>query len=68
MVVHFGEFAVDFGSRQLLRGARAVHVGPKAFELLHALLEARPRALSKVELSALTSVGATMIALTFLAI
>ena len=50
MVVHFGEFAVDFGSRQLLRGARAVHVGPKAFELLQLLLTKRPQALSKTQL------------------
>ena len=50
MVVHFGEFAVDFGSRQVLRGARAVHVGPKAFELLQLLLTKRPQALSKTQL------------------
>jgi DNA-binding winged helix-turn-helix (wHTH) protein len=50
LVVHFGEFAVDFGSRQLLRGARAVHVGPKAFELLQLLLTKRPQALSKTQL------------------
>ena len=50
MVVHFGEFAVDFGSRQLLRGARAVHVGPKAFELLQLLLTKRPQAFSKTQL------------------
>jgi len=50
LVVHFGEFAVDFGSRQVLRGARAVHVGPKAFELLQLLLTKRPQALSKTQL------------------
>jgi DNA-binding winged helix-turn-helix (wHTH) protein len=50
VIVRFGDFAVDSGSRQLLRGAKAVHVGPKAFELLEALLAKRPRALSKAEL------------------
>jgi len=50
VIVQFGEFAVDFGSRQLLRGAEAIHVGPKAFELLELLLKSRPRALSKSQL------------------
>ena len=52
MVVHFGDFAVDFGSRQLLRGAEEIHLGPKALELLEALLTNRPRALSKAQLQA----------------
>jgi DNA-binding winged helix-turn-helix (wHTH) protein len=50
VVVHFDDFTVDFGSRQLLRGTEAIHLGPKAFELLQLLLKRRPRALSKVEL------------------
>jgi len=50
VLVQFGDFAVDFGSRQLLRGAEAVHVGPKAFELLEVLLKSRPRALSKAQI------------------
>ena len=50
MVVEFGEYAVDFESRQLLRGEEAVHVGPKALELLELLLKSRPRALSKSQL------------------
>ena len=50
MVLHFGDFSVDFGSRQLLREAKEVHLGPKAFELLEALLRNRPRAWSKVQL------------------
>jgi DNA-binding winged helix-turn-helix (wHTH) protein len=50
VVVHFDDFTVDFGSRQLLRGTEAIHVGPKAFELLQLLLTTRPRALSKAEL------------------
>lgn len=50
MVVRFGDFAVDLGSRQLLRGTQTVHVGPKAFELLELLLKTRPRALTKSQL------------------
>jgi len=50
LVLHFGDFSVDFGSRQLLRGAEEVHLGPKAFELLEVLLKNRPRALSKAHL------------------
>jgi DNA-binding winged helix-turn-helix (wHTH) protein len=35
--VQFGDFAVDFGSRQLLRGRAEIHLGPKAFDLLERL-------------------------------
>jgi DNA-binding winged helix-turn-helix (wHTH) protein len=50
VIVQFSDFAVDFGTRQLLRGGEAIHVGPKAFELLELLLKSRPRALSKSQL------------------
>jgi len=50
VVVRFGDFAVDLGSRQLLRGAETIHVGPKAFELLELLLTKRPRALPKAQI------------------
>ena len=50
MVLHFGDFSVDFGSRQLLRETKEIHLGPKAFELLEALLRTRPRAWSKAQL------------------
>ena len=50
MVVHFGDFAVDPGSRQLLRGGAEIHLGPKAFALLELLLTNRPQALSKTQL------------------
>ena len=46
----FGEFRLDVGARQLRRGADAVHLSPKAFDLLALLLEHRDRALSKQEL------------------
>jgi DNA-binding winged helix-turn-helix (wHTH) protein len=41
---------LDDETRQLLRGTDPIHLSPKAFELLKALVEARPRALSKAEL------------------
>jgi DNA-binding winged helix-turn-helix (wHTH) protein len=46
----FGECVLDTETRQLLRAGEVVHLTPKAFELLQALLERRPRALSKAEL------------------
>ena len=44
---------LDEGARQLRRGDRQVHLSRKGFDLLAALLRARPRALSKGELHAL---------------
>jgi DNA-binding winged helix-turn-helix (wHTH) protein len=46
----FGDCVVDTGTRQLLRAGAPAHLTPKAFELLQALLEGRPRALSKAAL------------------
>jgi DNA-binding winged helix-turn-helix (wHTH) protein len=46
----FGECVLDTETRQLLRAGETVHLTPKAFDLLQALLERRPRALSKAEL------------------
>jgi len=48
--VGFGECVYDADTRQVLRSGRPVEVSPKAFELLGALLERRPRALSRAEL------------------
>jgi DNA-binding winged helix-turn-helix (wHTH) protein len=48
--IRFGDLTLDEDARQLLRGNAEIHVSPKAFELLSALLRARPRALSKAEL------------------
>lgn len=47
MRVPFGEFTLDRGARQLLRGGKELHLQPKAFELLDLLLQKRPEAVSK---------------------
>jgi DNA-binding winged helix-turn-helix (wHTH) protein len=48
--IRFGPFTLHLGSRQLTRAGRVIHLEPKAFELLSALVEARPKALSKADL------------------
>src|SRR5262245_27974178 len=50
MAVRFGDCRLDVDARRLFRGAREVHLTPKAFELLKLLVETRPRALSKADL------------------
>jgi len=50
VTISFGPFTLDLGTRQLLRDGQCVHLSPKAFELLVALLDVRPRVLSKAEL------------------
>ncbi len=50
MRVQFGEFTLDRGARQLLRGGKALHLEPKAFELLDLLLQKRPQAVGKPEI------------------
>jgi len=46
----FDQFALDSGRRQLLRDGKEVHVSPKAFDLLCALVENRSRAMERTEL------------------
>jgi DNA-binding winged helix-turn-helix (wHTH) protein len=46
----FGDFVLDYGTRQLLLDGEEIHLSPKAFELLAVLLDNRPRAVSKAEL------------------
>jgi DNA-binding winged helix-turn-helix (wHTH) protein len=48
--IAFGDFVLDSDTHELLRAERAVHLSPKAFQLLEALVANRPRALSKEEL------------------
>jgi DNA-binding winged helix-turn-helix (wHTH) protein len=48
--LRLGDLTFDADARQLRRGRQEIHLSPKAFELLKALVESRPRALSKHEL------------------
>jgi DNA-binding winged helix-turn-helix (wHTH) protein len=45
----FGACALDTASRELLRDGQPVHLTPKAFDLLLALVARRPRVLTKAE-------------------
>lgn len=47
MRLQFGGCIIDDDSRQLLRGGEEVHLSPKAFDLLMALIRERPRVVSK---------------------
>jgi DNA-binding winged helix-turn-helix (wHTH) protein len=46
----FGPFVLDTDTRQLLRGALALHLSPKAFDLLGILVDHRPKVLDKNDL------------------
>jgi len=48
--ISFGAFTLNLETRQLLAGERQVHLTPKAFELLRALIVDRPKVLSKAML------------------
>jgi DNA-binding winged helix-turn-helix (wHTH) protein len=48
--VRFGEFVFDSATRELTRRGQAVHLAPKAFDLLQILIEERPRAVRKEQL------------------
>jgi DNA-binding winged helix-turn-helix (wHTH) protein len=50
MTTWFGEYAFDEARRELLHRGAAVHLTPKAYELLRLLLERRPAAVSKAEI------------------
>jgi DNA-binding winged helix-turn-helix (wHTH) protein len=47
----FGDFVLDDAARQLSSSGEPVHLTPKAFDLLELLVERRPRAVSKSDLS-----------------
>jgi DNA-binding winged helix-turn-helix (wHTH) protein len=47
MRVTFGEYVLDRGTRQLLRGDEVRRLGPKAFELLELLLDRRPNVVTR---------------------
>jgi len=50
MQLWFGEWLFDADAHRLHRNNAAVHLTPKAFELLRVLIDARPRAVPKTEL------------------
>jgi DNA-binding winged helix-turn-helix (wHTH) protein len=50
MRLGFGHFIFDSETKELLRQEQPVPLSPKAFQLLEALIESRPKALSKSEL------------------
>ena len=52
MRVAFGEYTFDSEVRQLAFGDQAIHLSPKAFQLLAFLIERRPRAVAKEDLFA----------------
>jgi DNA-binding winged helix-turn-helix (wHTH) protein len=50
MQVTFGGYCLDLATRQLFHGKTEVRLSPKAFDLLHVLVDRRMRAVSKAEL------------------
>ena len=50
MTITFGPFMLDEGARQLSRGSQAIHLSPKAFDLLALLVQRRPQAISKSDI------------------
>ena len=53
MRLRFGDCVFDSDTHEVIRNERPVHVWPKAFALLAALIERRPKAISKDELHGL---------------
>jgi DNA-binding winged helix-turn-helix (wHTH) protein len=53
MRLRFADCVFDSDTREILRAGKPVHVSPKAFALLAALIERRPKAISKDDLHAL---------------
>jgi len=49
-MARFGAFELDLARRQLLKEGREVHLTPKAFDLLAALIDAAPRVVPKAEI------------------
>jgi DNA-binding winged helix-turn-helix (wHTH) protein len=56
----FGPFTLDAQTRQLADGARAVHLSPKAFDLLLLLVERRPAVVQKGEIASRIWPGVTV--------
>ena len=53
MRLRFADCVFDSDTREILRDGKPVRVSPKAFALLAALIEKRPKAISKDELHGL---------------
>lgn len=51
-IIRFAEFTFDPDTRQLTKQGKALHLSPKAFDLLSILIRNRPRAMPKAELHA----------------
>jgi DNA-binding winged helix-turn-helix (wHTH) protein len=52
MMARFGRFEIDAQRRQLVAAGQALHLTPKAFDLLWLLVEAAPRVVPKREIHA----------------
>ncbi len=50
MKARFGDFLLDSETRQLTRGSKEIHLSPKAFAVLCALMEKRPNVVPKADL------------------
>jgi hypothetical protein len=50
MIARFGDFTLDGGQRTLMRRGVALHLTPKAFDMLVLLIAAAPRVVPKAEL------------------
>jgi DNA-binding winged helix-turn-helix (wHTH) protein len=50
VAITFGPFTLDDSARQLCRSGEAIHLSPKAFDLLILLAQRRPQAISKSSL------------------
>lgn len=50
LIAQFGPFTLDVDQRRLARGPVALHLTPKAFDLLHLLVREAPRVVTKREL------------------
>jgi len=47
MILRFGPFSLAAARRQVLRGRATIHLTPKTFDLIHLLVTAAPRVVSK---------------------
>ncbi len=52
MRARFAQFTIDSETRQLLRAGAEIHLSPKAFDLLCALIQSRPKVIEKADLHA----------------